>query len=200
MLLRGKRGEFVTLQKFATSAHLTKRILARTMSATAEQTEQGKGWYSSAREEVADLATLGGLTKHEVAGIIAALSPQTRWEANLDGARRLVSAKRGRKRLPSGVTLYTTNAKKAWKIASGTQPWAVLSGRKVVPFYYNLAGDETYVTVDTWIWKGTGLTGTLTDAKVRSIQRAYEVVARKMQVTPAQAQAIDWVVIRGKAN
>lgn len=190
----------MTLQKFATSAHLTRKILSRTMSATTEQVEQGKAWYSNARETVRNLSEMGGLTTTEVAGIIAALSPQTRWSVNVDGAQRVVMAKKNRRRLPSGVTLYEKNAKKAWKIAGGTQPWAVLGGRKVIPFYDNLRGDEDSVTVDTWIWKGAGLTGTLTDAKMRAIQRAYVVVARRLQVTPAQAQAIDWIVIRGKAN
>lgn len=185
----------------ATSAHVARRILARLDTATGEQEIAGRYWYADARQTVESLATLGGLTNTQVAGIIAALSPQTRWEKNIAGALRLVAARRARKRLPRGVTLYPTNARKAWKIATGSSsPENILSGKKVVPFYRNLCGDESVVTVDTWIWKNSGVPGTLTEAKNRAIVRAYQVAAKRKGLTPAQAQAIDWVVVRGRAN
>lgn len=187
--------------KLATSAHVAKRILARLDSATGDQTIEGTYWYADARQAVDSMAMLGGLTRSQVAGIVAALSPQTRWDKNMAGALRVVAAKRARKRLPSGVTLYPTNARKAWKIATGSSsPENILSGKKVVPFYRNLCGDESVVTVDTWIWKNAGVPGALTEAKNRAIVRAYQVAAKKKGLTPAQAQAIDWVVVRGRAN
>lgn len=186
--------------KLASSAHLTKRILVRLDGATGDQAVAGLQWYAEARQTVDSMATLGGLTREQVAGIMAALSPQTRWEQNIAGTLRVVAARRARKRLPTGVTLYPTNARKAWKIATGSSPEAILSGKKVIPFFKNLCGDESAVTVDTWIWKNSGMSGTLTNSRNRAIVRAYRVAAKRRGITPAQAQAIDWVVVRGRAN
>lgn len=186
--------------RLASSAHLARKIEARVSGATFEQKLAGEYWYADARKYVTDLAQIGGLTTRQVAGIVAALSPQTTWERNLAGAVAVVAAKRGKRGMPR-ASLYDSNSRKAWKIASGrVQPEDVLGGPKVIPFYKNLTGDESEVTVDTWIWKGAGMGKTLTAARHRAIVRAYRVVARRMRLTPAQVQAIDWVVVRGRAN
>ena len=190
----------MTQSRLASSAHLAKRIIARIESATTEQRVAGEYWYADARQTVAAMSEMGGLTNRQVAGIVAALSPQTRWSKNMEGALRLVAAKKGKRALPKGVTLYETNAAKAWKIAKGAAPETTLGGAKVIPFFHNLCGDEGQVTVDTWIYKNAGMAGGLTEAKRRVIIRAYKVAAKRAGFTPAQAQAIDWVVVRGKAS
>ena len=129
------------------------RILKAYRSATPDQYKQGMNWYNEANRFAASLDP--DIVK--AAGVIAALSPKVRWETNKKAAKLMLSAARTNGRMPV-VAGWGHNRRRAWRIALGEDPVAVLEESKpqflkVRRFFDNILGVEDLVTVDTWTAK-----------------------------------------------
>ena len=168
----------------------------------------GLFWYDNAREHVEHRSTLYGLPTQTVAGILAALSPNTTWDNNLKDLDAMlgISALVGtgpELEAEVVVTTYRANRAKALRILRGESPEGVLTGPrafKVPIFYRNIIGDWSVPCIDSHAinaWFGYRRTGgKLSAVPVRTLRRIthdYTVASHKKGLTPAEFQAIIWV-------
>lgn len=87
--------------------------------ATPSDVHAGRDWYPLARKIAAELAEAYGQDVETVAGVIAVLSPQTEWMANVRGAETVLRAFVAGENIPSPGAVSTTyygNVRKAWNI------------------------------------------------------------------------------------
>jgi hypothetical protein len=181
------------------TAPLTTRILR--VFDTADDTARWEGatWYEDARAQCVDLAERHHLVIDQAVGIVAALSPNMRWEKNITAADLLLFGS-------TNVT-YPANVTKALRILDGEAPDDVLGGNKVRAFYGNVmsGGQDRGVTVDGHaanIARGIRQPirlATLTHKQFHGIARAYQNAAARRGVTPPAMQAVTWVAWRAAA-
>jgi hypothetical protein len=168
---------------------------------------EGRRWYSDQREVLRTVANENALPLCTVAAVTAALSPMTRWQQNLAGTIRLLRAWRcGEDSAPANCTLFHKNAAKAWAIVvDGADPADLFTGSpKVMAFWRNLCGDESAVTIDTWMLRAVDedrlANQGLKLAPYRKIAEAVVTAAEMVGETPAEFQAIVWLQIRGELS
>jgi hypothetical protein len=185
-------------------------ILATFFEATDFEIVSGSEWYLNARKAAIITADRHSVELEVVAGVIAALSPNNRWERNLIDANSLIQAyAAGGIALASDtkVATYNTNKHKALAILEGGEPLNILGGLKVRAFYSCILGSRQDVCVDGHaysIWKGeripTTQTPTITPkvyaAIVADYQRATLTINSILsaEYTAAQIQSITWTV------
>ncbi len=164
----------------------------------------GVGWYPNANAIVREWAGHYRYTVDTTAGVVAALSPQLEWERNLIIADDVLAG-----RNPSIGGVLHSNLRKAeiirdsdWKSSKATIGARMLEifpgGPKVNNFACNLAGDLSYVTVDTHAAQA-GLNDPLAVVRLawtqyRIFAACYTRAAEKAGRTPAEFQAIVWCV------
>lgn len=185
-------------------------ILAVFFQASVAEVLEGLQWYTRASDAAQVIAEnyLDG-RYNAAAGIIAALSPNNRWERNVKDAEKLAKV------FASGgdldevkVSSYGANKVKAISILSGNDPLDVLGGHKVRAFYRCIIGEDA-VCVDGHaysIWLGervaTSSTPKISDKLYNQIAEDYRIAAKQISnikgefYTPAQIQAITWVTWR----
>lgn len=181
---------------------MTRRILRSFNAASAADALEGADWYASAADVSAALAAGSGLTFEQCAGVIAALSPRCKWNENLRAAGLIVAAASGGVAAPI-VCGTLGNRAKAWAIANGGDPAAILGGPKVRAFYANICGDTSAVCVDVWAARaaeGRSDDRAADGRRYKRIARAYERAADIAGVTPRDMQATVWVAIRRQAH
>lgn len=176
--------------------HMRDRLLAAYHTATPEALEAGRQWYPTAERVVSDLAERYNVGRPVAAAVVAALSPQTKWRQNIEGARSIFNPADGR------ALGYGTNRAKAKRIAAGDDPLAVLGGPKVLAFFANLIGSRSTVTVDVWAQRAaTGLDLAPPKGKrYERIARAYQAAAESVGELPRDFQAIIWLSTRPMAE
>jgi hypothetical protein len=179
---------------------------------------EGFHWYDAAQDTIEHISELTGIERSLVCGVVAALSPNVRWETNILDAQHLIDCwLHGDAPDDIKASTYNRNKYKALDILSTGSVFPSLSGPKVEPFYHNLCGDYREVTVDSHIinaYLGYRAASTsqsppnrvtlqraivrdirrlashhqLAPARVRDIRR----LASHHQLAPARAQAILW--------
>jgi hypothetical protein len=188
-------------------------ILAVFFSASEDEVQEGKIWYSTAFDTAKAIAARyelpGGIDT--VAAVIAALSPNNRWNRNVRDAEALISVFCAGGEIDAlKVSAYGQNKEKAVRILNGEAPLDVLGGNKVRAFYECIAGiDSNAVCVDGHaysIWAGQRVTTTKTpsisDKLYAQISKDYKRAADVINTltdscySGAQIQAITWVVWR----
>ena len=189
-------------------------ILAVFFSASAAEVIEGEEWYSRANLICRQLAHQYDCQLEHAAGVIAALSPNNRWERNVADAQRLFAVYENSDLNINDVRVCTfnKNKEKAIRILEGEHPLDVLSGNKVRAFYGCIAGYND-VCVDGHayaIWAGqhipTTKTPKISDKLYASIAEDYRRAAQQINqitgkcYTGAQVQAITWVTWRNLIN
>ena len=184
--------------------------------ATDSEKQSGRAWYDNARTDIAHLAIDHDTNIYTVAGVVAALSPNTHWNMNFADADRVLSVGLS----PYGladyhectVTTYNANKAKAFAIAeldwnSPGEPLDILGGPKVRAFYLNLIGDSSALTLDSHAYnafRGFRATGSnLPGMRVqitRNARLAYERAACIKGETAADFQAIIWVTWKARID
>lgn len=165
------------------------------LSANFQQINDGAHWYREAYEHAQKLAREFKLPIFKVVGVIAALSPNNKWERNLIDARAFLSAPS----LETKVCTFLLQRKKALgilKARSSSDVRTILSGRKTISFFdnifrYNVAHK---VTIDLWMYRMS---------EMRKTHKNYEIISQavinlsaKHNLLPHQFQAIVWSVVR----
>lgn len=195
------------------STHNLRGILSQ---ATPEQWEAGINWYANARAQIDRLAvetwpidvnySLEEWTRY-CAAIVAACSPQMPWVDNVRVAREFILNPNVKpKVLTKGVferCVFLTKAVPYRYISSAD---ISVKSHKTKRFFLNLVGDESKATIDTHAinaWHGSRqeekvIKSTFSNARKRYeiIAKDYESLAGEYALTPAQLQAIVWVVWR----
>lgn len=184
-----------------------RNILKVYRMATQDDVAHGVEWYARAKREAVSISQKLGLPVSTVVGVMAALSPNNRWERNKIDAYNTCSAYvRGMDIDTFKVSTYNKMKEKAWSIlsdglADDDDILSRLNGQKIRSFYSNIMGlDE--VTVDGHalnIARGfrVGLTDDATNIGVklyRELQTAYVRAAKRAGVQPHEMQAITWTV------
>jgi hypothetical protein len=180
--------------------------------ATPEEIEHGVTWYSTAYCECLKIAEDLELPIHIVVGVTAALSPNNKWDRNIDNARDLCTAYVNGDSIESfKVSTYGKMKEKAWRIMEEIPDYgetkAILNGQKIVCFFENIMGENT-CTVDGHAYniyhaQRVGLTGSISIGKKEYalIQDAYRNAGLLVKINGRtlkayEMQAITWVVWR----
>lgn len=184
-----------------------RNILKVYRMATDEDMRAGIEWYARAFREARSISSRLALPVSTVVGVMAALSPNNRWERNKVDAFNLCSAYvKGLTVDDLKVSTYHKMKVKAWSILEDrlVADDAILdrlNGQKIRSFYSNIMGlDE--VTVDGHalnIARGyrVGLTDDDTNIGVRlyrDLQAAYVRAAKRAGIKPHEMQAVTWTV------
>ena len=182
-----------------------RNILKVYRRATSEDVANGLEWYDRAKRYASIISNLSGVNLNTVVGVMAALSPNNRWERNVKDTERMVWAwVKGEDLTDFKVSCYNTMKAKAWSILEDdlTDDDAILTrlnGQKIRSFYSNIRGlDE--VTIDGHAYNiALGIRQGLTSDKTnmgkklyRDMQSAYVKAAKRVGVKPHELQAITW--------
>lgn len=174
-------------------------------NANQEQVLQGLHWYDDASQYASCLSSEFDTTKEIAAGVLAASSPQNKWERNKIDAYNILNAVN--KNIPMDqvkVSTFNKNKYKAFEVAKGNTE-ILKSSPKTYAFARNIgAGDDNYVTVDRWhiracktiSSKPKKISDSITLKQYNQIQSETVKVAREFGIKPYQLQAIVWVTIR----
>src|SRR5690349_19014081 len=180
--------------------------------ATIEQIHAGYAWYREAQDFCRTLATATDYPVRAIAGVIAALSPQSSWAQNKENARVAVDVHYMVGSCDS-ISLHTkAQMCKVGRILDGETPESVLRGPKESAFSRNIQGDYSLATVDRWAFKtATGVAlpdinpvtgkplGGIGKGAYKRIHAAYVEAAAILGIPVAILQAIVWIVERGSA-
>ena len=182
-----------------------RNILKTYRIATVSDVSDGVEWYDRAKRMAAWIAKETNIPEATVIGVMAALSPNNRWERNCKDALTMCQAWiSGDTTDDFKVSCYNTMKQKAWSIleddlTTDDDILSRLNGQKIRSFYSNIRGlDE--VTIDGHALniargKREGLTSDKTNMgkkQYRELQAAYVTAAKRVKVKPHELQAITW--------
>lgn len=170
-------------------------------AATDDEIEHGAEWYANARSIAADAAGLFAGTVEQGCGIMAALSPSSAWDVNIDGTYHVAR---------TGESWYYQSDLfnvRAIAIRDGASPLATLGGRKVRSFYRNILEPDRFgpVTIDRHAFNI--LMGRPLRSNDKRLGRkgmyvwcaaVYRSVARELGLPTSTVQAVAWVVWRNR--
>lgn len=159
--------------------------------ATPETRLAGEGWYDVANAEATLLAREFYVSVSRAAGVIAVLSPMTRWAMNVQDAWSAFAGDRMVHALPP-------SQRKARALVQGEPISQVLGGRKVIAFWQNIARPRYTLatTNDTWIARAFGVyPHDLFDRKgvYDAVTRGFVEAADRLGLRPHQVQATVWL-------
>ena len=193
----------------------TNNVIGTFLLSNAADRAEGLDWYDRAFKAAKDISIVTGVNVNRVAGVIAALSPNNRWERNLTDAENVCKA------FVNGdaddvmqvkVCTYKKMLEKALLILQCENiadiP-SILNGRKIRAFYECIIGNDDVVVVDGHaysIWFGERLAmkqvpniGVKLYKSIADdyIQATQEINSKfNMNLKPFQVQAITWIAWR----
>ena len=190
-----------------------RNILKVYRRATAEDISSGLEWYDRAARYAKIISTKYFIHRNTVIGVMAALSPNNRWERNVKDTERMVQAwVNGEDLTDFKVSCYNTMKAKAWSIleddlADDDDILTRLNGQKIRSFYSNIRGLNE-VTIDGHalnIARGyrEGLTTDKTNMGKKlylDMQAAYVKAAKRVGILPHELQAITWTTWKREHN
>jgi len=192
----------------------TQNIIAVYALATSGERVEGMEWYNRANRVAATIAAEHGISLETAAGVIAALSPNNRWERNIVDAENLIRAYSiGGAEEAENVKVCTygkmrTKAIQILEATSIVDHASILNGRKITAFYECIIGRTDAVCIDGHaysIWFGDRLTmkqvpniGKKLYAEIVSdyVQAARILSENGTSVTAFEVQAITWCAWR----
>lgn len=170
----------------------------------------GMHWYREANRECIRKARELRIEPYLFIAVVAALSPQKKWESNIDDAVKYITSH-------GKAKIFATDAMKQkckeilaingyiygrcgkHMIYNPEKVRKILKGRKVVSFFNNILVPHISmtVTVDRWAMRSVGMQGTLTNKKYGEIEDVHKEVAKEIGILPHELQAICWCKVRG---
>lgn len=184
-----------------------RNILKVYRQATQQEHERGTKWYADAKAQAQEIANLHDVPLRIVVGVIAALSPNNKWERNLKDASNMIAVfLRGDPVDMCKPCTYTKMRDKAWSVIEqvpqdDVSVMKVLNGQKIVSFFSNIMGHDN-CTIDGHAYNiAKGKRVTLTDnetgmgkAEYQKMQAAYTRAAKRVGLKVYELQAVTWVV------
>ena len=192
----------------------TRNILAVYDLATTGERREGHDWYARAYHVASDIASEHGISLEAAAGVIAALSPNNRWERNIVDAENVIRAfSIGGAEEAERVKVCTygkmrTKAIQILEATSIVDHVDILNGRKITAFYRCIIGCSDAVCIDGHaysIWVGDRLTmkqvpniGKRLYAEIVSdyVEAARILSENGTSVSAFEVQAITWCAWR----
>ena len=190
-----------------------RNILKVYRRATTEDIANGVEWYDRAKRYAETISKWTNTNLNTVIGVMAALSPNNKWERNVKDCERMVQAwKSGEELSDFKVSCYNTMKLKAWSIlednlTSDDDILTRLNGQKIRSFYSNIRGLNE-VTIDGHalniaLGKVQGLTSGKTNMGKKTyieMQRVYVRAAKRVDIAPHILQAITWTTWKRENN
>ena len=197
---------------YAQLSHNAREIVAKFTLATSQEVQIGCDWYPSALKISARIGEKYGVSAEVVAGVIAALSPNNRWERNIIDAESIIKCWRS-----GGTRTDMTNVKvctygrmkqKAIDILLTRVPIVdILKGKKLIEFFNcitNPALNDVCIDGHAYsVWFGQRLTmkevpaiGIRLRSQIKTDYRDATCFINEElgeHYTPASIQAITWV-------
>ena len=190
-------------------------IVAKFTLATTAEVVAGERWYTESYAISTRIAKLHDLSPVRVAAVIAALSPNNRWERNIQDAENVITAfvhGNDQDVLEVKCCTYTANKLKALAILK-TELYdyeAILKGPKVIEFFHcisNHSSDDVCIDGHAYsIWYGSRLTmkevpnigKKLRERIKQDYKEATDFINAELGVDylTSQIQAITWVCHR----
>jgi hypothetical protein len=116
-----------------------REIVAKFTLATSQEVQLGCDWYASALKIASRISSKYGVTTEVAAGVIAALSPNNRWERNIIDAESIIKvwAAGGSDAdvLAVKCCTYPVMRQKALDILKGSDIVKTLNGPKIIEFF-----------------------------------------------------------------
>lgn len=161
-------------------------------SANAAQDIAARTWYDEAHDIAKSMSNISGLSIEKCASIIAAFSPRERWASNVKYAHQFING--------GTPPTLTNNINMAY--AAMSLGFDALNGRKTNAFARNIAGDANAVTIDVWMIRAAGMDANkgVNDTEYRILAEVVKELAAERNLTPATAQALIWIIVRGDAK
>ena len=179
---------------------------------TEQELNNAKHWYDEAQQEARQIAERLDMPVYIVVGVMAALSPNNKWERNLVNAYELCKAFQDGQGMDSvKVSTYHKMKEKAWGILTEFPDYETvivrLSGKKIISFFRNIMGEDD-ITIDgharnIYYNERVGLTDAKTSIGKKEyvkLQKEYLTVAKEYDMLGRQMQAITWVAWKKKHN
>lgn len=168
-------------------------------SATDAQWAEAVAWYPSVYALCEKVSADTGHSLEHCAVAFAHLSPQLQYVVNV---RAFYSLMYGGHREASVIR---SSFERARASLSAADPWATFGSRaqKTRNFALNITGDESAVTVDSWIARCVGVDPTRVfnrPALYDEIASAFRRAAKRHGLAPCELQALVWIVTRGRAE
>jgi hypothetical protein len=177
--------------------------------ATPKEVYNGVKWYSDAQYQAKEISMKYDIKLSTVVGVISALSPNNKWDRNIQNADALIKAYLDGEHIESvKVSTYHTMKAKAWSIlddmlSSNEDILTRLNGQKIKSFYECIMGFDA-CCIDGHalnIWRGErfGLTSDKTNIGKKlyaEIQNDYVNTANELGLKAYELQAITWVAWR----
>ena len=169
------------------SAALTEGAPSFAESAAVKRFSYAAKWYAEASEYIAEHYEYPRL----FACLLAATSPRVSVARNWRVANMIYNKWTTGQGLDLSQSMRThrPNIKRAIR----NEP---LSGPKVSAFAANLTGDFQAVTIDVWVLRYYGLSGSITGKRYAELADRIRREAREHGYQPAEFQAIIWTIIR----
>ena len=193
-------------------SHNAREIVAKFTLATSQEVQLGCDWYPSALAIASRIGAKYGLRTELAAGVIAALSPNNRWERNIVDAEAIIKCwSAGGTRtdmLNVKVCTYGKMKAKAVDILTRDIPIVeILNGKKIIEFFNcitNPALNDVCIDGHAYsVWFGQRLTmkevpaiGKRLRSQIKNDYRdATFFINEELDTayTPADIQAITWV-------
>ena len=193
-------------------SHNAREIVAKFTLATSQEVQLGCDWYPSALAIASRIGAKYGLRTELAAGVIAALSPNNRWERNIVDAEAIIKcwAAGGTRTdmLNVKVCTYGKMKAKAVDLLTLDVPIAtILNGKKIIEFFNCITNPMLNdVCIDGHaysVWFGQRLTmkevpaiGKRLRSQIKNDYRdATFFINEELDTayTPADIQAITWV-------
>jgi hypothetical protein len=184
-----------------------RNILRVYRQATLQEHDRGTKWYADAKAQAQSIANLHDVPLRIVVGVIAALSPNNKWERNVMDASNMIAVfLRGDPVDVCKPCTYSKMRDKAWSVVEQMPEdddavMRILNGQKIVSFFCNIMGHDN-CTIDGHAYNiAKGKRVTLTDnetgmgkAEYQKMQAAYYRAAKRIGLKVYELQAITWVV------
>ena len=195
-------------------SHNAREIVAKFTLATSQEVQLGVDWYPSALDIANRIAVKYGVSAETAAGVIAALSPNNRWERNIVDAENIIKcwAAGGTRSDLLAVKVCTYGKMKEKAIDILTTPIGVniketLKGKKIVEFFNCITNpllNDVCIDGHAYsVWFGQRLTmkevpaiGVKLRSQIKTDYRdatAFINEELSEHFTPADIQAITWV-------
>ena len=190
-------------------------IVAKFTLATTAEVVAGSRWYTESYAIARRIANLHDLSPVRVAAVIAALSPNNRWERNIEDAENVITAfMHGNDQDVLEVKCCTYNANKLKALAilksESLDYEDILKGPKVIEFFHcisNNSSDDVCIDGHAYsIWYGSRLTmkevpnigKKLRERIMQDYNHATWFIIQELGVDylASQVQAITWVCHR----
>ena len=152
---------------YAQLSHNAREIVAKFTLATSQEVQLGCDWYPSAFKIACRISHKYGIRPEVAAGVIAALSPNNRWERNIVDAEAIIKCWRagGTRTDMLGVTCCTYGKMKAKAVDILTRDIPIveiLNGKKLIEFFNcitNLELNDVCIDGHAYsVWFGKRLT------------------------------------------